>query len=116
MEIRPLKIVSEKTWSTKYQIFRTVFYLADFLAKEPLSRFAARLSAIVNFIKGCKLTANSKKGKFYIQKGKKTRTNAMFMRVLAEAVGFEPTRPCGLPDFEPLGKRHGISQNITVHH
>ena len=22
----------------------------------------------------------------------------------------------GLPDFEPLGKRHGISQNITVHH
>jgi len=24
----------------------------------------------------------------------------MFMRVLAEAVGFEPTRPCGLPDFE----------------
>ena len=29
-----------------------------------------------------------------------TRTNAVFMRVLAEAVRFELTCPCGQPHFE----------------
>jgi len=35
---------------------------------------------------------------------KKALKTKCFQGFVAEAVGFEPTSPCGLPDFEPFGE------------